>query len=841
MTKVKNKKLIRQLTFRRIKSSPVMSAVIVISIMLTCIMFTSLTCLGGGLIKEMQNSTMRQVGGDKMAGLKYILPEDIEKLRGDKAVKGLTYRRLVGSSVNEELKNVSVEVNCAADDEEARSCFSFPETGRLPEDEDEIALSTLVLDEMGIPYEIGAEVPFKLLADDRYTEHKMKLCGYWKGDSISMAQIAWVSKGFADKYAPTPEISWYEQTDTKNYSGYYSADFDFSNSFDIEGKTVALLSRLYGGSEYTPDYGINWAYTTSNIDADSVIGAGAFALVIFAAAYLIIYNIFHINISSDIRSYGLLKTIGTTSKQIRHMVKIQAGLYCLAGIPAGLFLGFMLSRGLFGLVINSTTISSSGKYPISLGLIAASFAVAALFTYITVMISCRKPCKTAGNVSPIQALRFNDTLVGIKKTEKETKKVTPLSIARDNMTRSRKKTVVVVLSLTLSIILMNTVYNFVNGLDMDKYVKNYIMGDFIISEPTKNSSYEHTDCIQPGETAFFESLDGAEVSRVGCDYSRTVLTGERLSTYKEFAPADPSEDMNAEYTKDGALLLTDIYGADDGVLTQMEKTGVHFDREKFNSGRYAIVKDYFCGESIEDMGLFEVGDTITVQTKDGAEKKYEVLALDNIPWILSDKSYFFAGVEIIVPFSEYTEITDSESALCLMINAEDGSYDEINSMIKSYTENSSHLIYSNKDTVQGEFNDFVLMVKLIGGSLVGILALIGVINFINADVTGIISRKRELAMMNAVGMTGSQIRKMLIWEGVCYAIFTLIFSVVFGSAVSYAVVRFLADGMAFFTYSFTLLPFIFTLPVLLALSAAVPVIAYKCLCKESVIERIREN
>lgn len=841
MTKVKNRKLIRKLAFRRIKTSPVMSMVIIISIMLTCIMFTSLTCLGGGLVKEMQTSTMRQVGGNKMAGLKYVLPEDIEKVKSDSSVKNVVYTSLVGMAVNEDIKNVSVEVNCAGDDESAKSCFAYPTTGRLPENEDEIAMSTIVLDELGIPHELGSEVPLKLSADERYSEHSLKLCGFWEGDSVAMAQMAWVSREFADKYAPTPEISWYKQEGHVNYCGYYSVDFDFSNSFDIEGKTVALISRLYSGSDITPEYGVNWAYATSNIDIEMVLGAAGFALVIFIAAYLIIYNIFHINISADIRSYGLLKTVGTTSKQIKHMVKIQAAFYCLMGIPLGLIIGFILSKALFGLVISSSSINSSGKYPVSFGLILISFAVSSLFTYITVMISCHKPRKAAGNVSPIQALRFNDTSVGVKKHEKRTKKVTPMSIARDNMSRSKKKTVIVVLSLTLSIILMNTVYNFVNGLDMDKYTQNYIMGDFIISEPTKNASYEHTDCIQPEETEFFENLEGAQVDKIYCTIGKTVITGETLASFKNFIGGAEDADSFAEFRGNSALLMTDIYGVDEGVLTEMEKTEGNFDREKFFSGKYAIVKDYYCGGDYSDMCLYEVGDKIKIQGPSGAEKEYEVLAVDNIPWILSDKSYFLAGVEVMIPCSEYLSLADNENAFCLLINAEKGCYDNINNMVKAYTENSSHLIYSNKETVEEEFHDFVLMVKLIGGSLVGILALIGVINFINADVTGIISRKRELAMMNAVGMTGSQIRKMLVWEGVIYAVFTLIFSLVFGSIISYGVVRFISDGMAFFTYRFTLIPFVFALPVLLALSAAVPSLAYKCLCKESVIERIREN
>lgn len=42
--------------------------------------------------------------------------------------------------------------------------------------------------------------------------------------------------------------------------------------------------------------------------------------VIFIAGYLLIYNVFYISIAQDIRFYGMLKTLGTTARQIRKIV-----------------------------------------------------------------------------------------------------------------------------------------------------------------------------------------------------------------------------------------------------------------------------------------------------------------------------------------------------------------------------------------------------------------------------------------------------------------------------------------------------------------------------------------
>ena len=147
MTKVNNKKVINRLAFRELKANHKINFVVILSIVLTCILFTALTSIGGTLINGIQRETMRQVGGDRMAGLKCVLPEDYEKVCGDRAARDVVYRIIVGNAVNDAIKNISVEVNCAGDENAAKASFCNPTTGRLPESYDEIAVSTLVLDE----------------------------------------------------------------------------------------------------------------------------------------------------------------------------------------------------------------------------------------------------------------------------------------------------------------------------------------------------------------------------------------------------------------------------------------------------------------------------------------------------------------------------------------------------------------------------------------------------------------------------------------------------------------------------------------------------------------------
>ena len=590
MTKVSNKKVISRLAFRELRSNRRMNIVVILSIVLTCILFTALTSIGGSLINGTQQETMRQVGGDRMAGLKCVLPEDYEKVCEDSATRDVVYRVIVGNAVNDAFKNFSVEINYAGDEDAAKASFCNPTTGKLPENYDEIAVSTLVLDALGLPHELGTVVPVTLNVDGEVSEHEFKLCGYWQGEKVAMAQECWVSKVFADKFAPTPTERFNSQ-EYPSYAGYWQVDFNYANSWNIEGKTDALISRLYSNSENTPDVGINWAYTTSNADSGMVVGGIVMILVIFAAGYLIIYNIFYINISANIRSYGLLKTIGTTSMQIRRMVRVQAAVYCVIGIPFGLIIGILSGKILFKAIMVTMNIYSAASYAISVKLLVMICLASTAFTFLTVMISCRKPCKIAGSVSPIEALRYNETNINAKKRDKKTRTISPLSVARNNMLRSRKKTIVVVLSLTLSMVLVNTLFTVLRGVDMDKYVSAQIVGDFVVMHD-KNSSYDDdaNAKITPEQVEYFKSIDGAEqVSPIYFQWGELVFHDESLERLNAFCEkyADTDEHGGIANAKQAGSILTDIYGITDDVLNVLEPSEGEFDLTKWKSGKPA--------------------------------------------------------------------------------------------------------------------------------------------------------------------------------------------------------------------------------------------------------------
>jgi putative ABC transport system permease protein len=343
-----------------------------------------------------------------------------------------------------------------------------------------------MLDLLGVPYEIGAKVPLEFtVGDDKYNE-TFTLSGYWTGDPVFQAQQVWLSREYVDEALAGKEFP------GDSYTGKLSADVWFNNTINIEDKIKQLIAeRGYAEDEIT--YGVGWAYAASGFNAD-LTSIGIVVLVIamiLLSGYLIIYSVFTISVNADIHFYGLLKTIGTTGKQIRKIIRTQALVLSAAGIPLGLALGYICGVLLSPVVLrifDLGVITQASSNP-------AVFVFAAAFSGLTVFIGCRKPGKIASKVSPVEAVKYSGASAGGGKKTKKTRAVTPFSMAWANVTREKRRLFVIVTSLSLALILLNSAFSATKSFDMDAYLSNSIISDFNVADysifgPSRDKSTE---------------------------------------------------------------------------------------------------------------------------------------------------------------------------------------------------------------------------------------------------------------------------------------------------------------------------------------------------------------
>lgn len=845
MRKVKNKKAIRRLSKRSLAAGRKKNVIAVLGIMLTCVLFTSLFSIGGSILKSSQESTMRQVGGSSMAGLKLAMPQDFEKLSKDTAVKDPSYRILVGSAVNKELSKLATEVNYAQA-ADAKSMFSYPEEGRMPEKRLEAATSTLVLDALGIPHKIGAKVRLTLDSDGKKRTETFTLCGYWEGDSISMAQQFWVSKVYCDEITPVPNKP-YKETDGLHTAGYWMIDFNYANSWDIEGKTIELLQRNGYDPERT-DYGINWAYTTSDVDAATILLYASLLIIVLLSGYLIIYNIFYINVTRDLQYYGLLKTIGATGRQLKRLVRLQGYALALLGIPAGLILGTVLSRALLPIIISNFDIGDMvfSVHPLI-------YLLAAAFSLITVLISCMKPCRMAAKVSPAEAVSYTETLP-VKKKKKKSRKTTIFSMAWRNLGRSRKKAVMVIISICLSLLLVNGTFTVTKGFDLDKYVGEQMRGDLLIGGA---STFNHAaggeiilDPIKQSDRDFFHSIDGVDqASDVYCSFGNIDLKGKDydhilkfIADHPKIFNDDPWMEGSFENVKNNKFLDCTIYGMDHYGTDQLVVKQGSIDQDAFQSGGYILLEKVVGNNAgnLVTTDCYHVGDTVPLNLPDGSQKQYKVMAIVEIPTALTNQMGSSLGTRAVIPSKDYLSHGETDGSLLGILTLAPDKAGAVEQMVAAYTEQSdSNLIYRSKQHYEEEFQGFVRMYHIVGAALSGILGLIGILNFASVIVTGIFARRQEFAMMQAVGMTGKQLKGTLVWEGLLYALISLIMVLTLGSLATWAIVQAVAGEIWFFTYHFSITPVLLCAVPLLLITWLIPELAYRSLRKQTIVEQLR--
>ena len=158
-----------------------------------------------------------------------------------------------------------------------------------------------------------------------------------------------------------------------------------------------------------------------------------------------------------------------------------------------------------------------------------------------------------------------------------------------------------------------------------------------------------------------------------------------------------------------------------------------------------------------------------------------------------------------------------------------------------YTKNQNpDLNYESKATYAAEFDGFRNMFLMLGGALSFIVGLVGILNFFNAILTGILTRRREFAMLQSIGMTGKQLKTMLVCEGLIYALGSIVLSLLLTVLAGPLLSRVLEGMFWFYSYHLTVTPILFLLPVFVLLGTALPLFSYRGVAKQTIVERLRE-
>ncbi len=865
-----NRTAIRKLSAKSLKNSRVRNRFAVCAIVLTAMLFTAVFSLFGAMIQAGQESTMREVGGRFHAGLKEADLQQYEKAAADPLVKECNYNILLGMAEN--IRKRQTEIRMMPFEEALPQYFITLKEGNLPRAEDEIVVDTFVMNELGIAHQLGEKVPLEFQFMGETIKKEFSVSGYYEGDAVSHASELFVSETFwrqvKNGYTEADFREWQKKHPQDQGKGLLSVQLFFENASNLEEKVRMVIERAGYEPETELDYGVNWAYMQNrmeSIDPFSFALLGGALAVILLTGYLIIYNIFQISIRNDIRFYGLLKTIGTTKKQLRRLIMRQVLLLSAIGIPIGLLLGYGV--GYLGTPIVAKLSNSNLDLDLSLSPNPLIFLGGAAFSAATVFLSCRKPGKVAGSVSAVEAVKYTQASIKAR-AKKKRRSFTPLRMAIANMGRSKKNAMVVISAMTLSLILLTLVMTGVGSFQISQYLEQRIAGDFMIGGldvfQHMSGNYIHLD---QEFAAFADAQPGLEqTDELWIGYGMQILVDEKGRDGLRRLDQE-GKLRRDEYTTEPMEM--EIFGGysfsyTDGLFKNIKVLEGSLDIEKFQSGDYILLKCFYGNDMLDAAdSIYHPGDQVTVAsfTKDSvahevkddagevidvvyeglAEKKYEVMAIVDFPHSMDMSRYSPNGMDAVLPLKEMTD-QNVVNAECFAKSYQVAEKDKaaFEEALKNYTEQvDATMGYASKQTLEQEFSGMIGAVSMIGVTLAVVIAFIGVLNFINAVFTGIISRKQEFAMLQSIGMTKGQLRSVVVCEGLSYVAAAGMISFAAGSLLAYAVLHALNDVIAFFEYRFQVLPFLIMLPVLMIVAVVAPMVSFEQLGKESVVERLR--
>lgn len=232
-------------------------------------------------------------------------------------------------------------------------------------------------------------------------------------------------------------------------------------------------------------------------------------------------------------------------------------------------------------------------------------------------------------------------------------------------------------------------------------------------------------------------------------------------------------------------------------------------------------------------------------------RKYEVLAVElpadgyGILWEICKYSYLKGDNALfILPMSVFEKEFPEAAVFTVLANAKKDKEEELRMAVLELTEGrivdhgeKSYYYRSNGRLEELEnLESRLFALRLTGYSLGGMIFLIGILNMINSSLTSMMLRRREFAMLEAVGMTRSQLRRMMLYENSVGGVFGLI-ALFVGSILSDVILT-AAFRMEISVLS---LPAVGILLLLFGIGGVTAELSYRFLTEASLAERIKQK
>ena len=857
------KNMLSVLTGRSFRASRMRNLIAALAIMLTTILFTTVTTIGMGAAESII-LTMQMLKGSRSDGdFHNMTAEQYEALKDADFIREYGLRMPVGFLTNTARHNIEFDV---LDSVQADLTFCMPVHGSVPKAENEIVTSDAALRDLGVEPEVGAAVTIAFTAHGREYQMDMIVSGWFEATSEQISMM-WAGTAFRDAH---PDIFEYTYDQDRDMAGTYYSDFVAVSTIGLQEKLDHWVWQMGGDPDAVNSCNLSATINavTNPVLEPTTLLLGAVIIVLFGlCGYLLIYNVFDIAVMQEIRRYGLYRTVGMSRRQIKKLINLQALWLSCVGIPLGLLIGYFAGKATLPYMMRTLS-SSYENVAINVNPSPIIFVGASVLAAFTVFLSTRKPIRVAANIPPIEAFRYAEAAAGGKTTKKSTAGTTLFRLAWSNLGRNKRRSAFIVASLSLCVILLNCIGIAADSVDIEKQVSYSIRTDFVIVNALSKNILEGFTRREHGLGQEVIDAVNAQLGVNGASAIYKNTLDDSNVTYDfpiEFDYTGTDEDTGIDYagTNDGIVFnlgddghaLCNVYGMEETALARMDiqegEADAHRLYGKMASGEgvlLGVVSDR--GTSILNpaFDLLEVGDMITVFKNGEPVMELPVLAKaaltgDDMEIGYTVNGTFEVGRDglfLYLPTCVYTEIYDDPVIYKYSFDVEEGRQDSMSEFLECYVTNvDPGLGYASAEEARQDAVTTRTMLRVVGGLIGIIFGAAGVLNLVNIIITSILARRHEFATMQSIGMTVKQLTRMMIWESVYYAIGVCIVGLPLSVILAFTVVDILIGGIWYFTFHFTLVPAVIVCILLLIAAAILPVIALKVFNKGSIVEKLR--
>ena len=857
------KKIIKEMVQGNLKVHRKRNMLLVLAITLTTILFTSVLEIGFGGMQSIQETQLKLSGMKADAELRFLDKEQFQKVQNSDLFESVGGR--VPIALMEGETKLPIEIDYL-DQAGMEAYYISLEEGKVPENEKEVILSEQALEELGIKKEVGSHVPVSFTLRGQKYNFDMRLSGWYKGGPKVNFMI--VSEAFLEH---NPEVAENTYDFDKEILGTYYASVCMKNTGNIEQNLKEYVESLGAQTENADGSNyVNVAVNPMLYSEDGNTGV-CLSIVFFGAlfilcGYLLIYNIFDIGVMQDIQEFGIMKTIGMTGKQIKRLMRRQMLLLSFIGIPIGLVVGYGLGTLLLPAILKNWEYSEE-ELIIVQSVHPAIFILTILFVLLTVFLSMRRPSKKAAKYSAIETAKYTE--VKKKTAEKDIRSIK--NIARSNLLRNKKRTVLVFTSLILSVVFVNSLWIISDSFDEEKYVNAQMRRDYLVaSTDTLNPSIgyvkpsaslneeaiqelENNSMVQNGTKLYKNTVDNSDISfewgREGINIEQYqpnveidgVVTNEAITNY---GPITLSKDEKA---------LCNVCGISENFVDKMEilegEKNIVSIKEKLKSGEYILVAVSKTTEGTYNSDNLEnspgIGNKVTIYKNGKLLKKVEVLS--QILVIDSEQisgSSVTGDDTILGPWlylgeDLFKELYGEGNLVNYSFDADEEDAPAVNRMLQGISKEFSDVGFETTEQRHAEIENYKMLVRILCVLIGGILGAIGMVNLVNIIFTNLIVRNRELATFRSIGATKKQLCELIIRESVGYVFYAAIGGFMLATLISMTAVRGICSSIWLFTFQFTLFPAAIVIVLYFIIAVIASEVGIYLWEKGSITERLR--